>query len=63
MAVTRNKCDDSRFGSFAAFSRRLTSSQIALLVKPLPVSCFVFRTVDRNNDRSFASAPMPAAAR
>ena len=41
----------------AAFSRRLTISQIALLVRAFAVSCFVFRTVERNSGRSLASGP------
>jgi hypothetical protein len=43
-----------------ALSRRLATSQIALLVRAFTVSCFVVRTVERSSDRRLEPAPMPA---
>ncbi len=40
IADTRNECGDSRSGSPASLSRRLTNSQIRLLVSGLVVSVF-----------------------
>ena len=47
-AITRKECGDSRLGSSASFSRRLTSSQIRSVVRGLPVSFFVRPTAGRN---------------
>src|SRR4051794_18943145 len=62
-AVTGKECGDSRRGDPASFSRLVTTSRMAVVVRAWPVGFLVRRVVEQNCGRSLTSAAMPATSR